>query len=304
MTVVLDTLAAGDLAMVREIVVPVSLQPRCARPVAAVGRAPGRRPSARVGTVPSLAGREPARRRARAGDVEHGRRPAARRSGRAEPTSTPRSCRRPRSSTTRCTCSPNRSPTMPPPSRDSSSSAVPVTVPRRPAPTRPSLVVHLPDNEAGALLTMLEQFATRGVNLSRIESRPIGDELGRYLFSIDAEGHIAEARMAEALMGLHRVCPVVRFLGSYPKADGVPNDVRAGTAERRFRRVRGGGLPTCGLSAGEREPLTRAPRPARGSRAGRSRTGQRSRWSPRSGSRAWSPPVQRDEAACRPRTIG
>lgn len=99
-----------------------------------------------------------------------------------------------------------------------------------PAPTgadKTTLVVHLPDNQAGALLTMLEQFATRGVNLSRIESRPIGDELGRYSFSIDAEGHIREPRIAEALMGLHRVCPVVRFLGSYPKADGVRNDVRA-----------------------------------------------------------------------------
>lgn len=110
-----------------------------------------------------------------------------------------------------------------------------------PPPTgadKTSLVVHLPDNEAGALLTMLEQFATRGVNLSRIESRPIGDELGRYLFSIDAEGHIAESRMTEALMGLHRVCPVVRFLGSYPKADGVPNDVRAGTGGADFEAAR------------------------------------------------------------------
>ena len=98
--------------------------------------------------------------------------------------------------------------------------------------------MHLPDNEAGALLTMLEQFATRGVNLSRIESRPIGDELGRYLFSIDAEGHIAEARMGEALMGLHRMCPVVRFLGSYPKADGVANEVRSGMTGADFAAAR------------------------------------------------------------------
>ena len=110
-----------------------------------------------------------------------------------------------------------------------------------PAPTgadKTTLVVHLPDNEAGALLTMLEQFATRGVNLSRIESRPIGDELGRYLFSIDAEGHLAEARMAEALMGLHRVCPVVRFLGSYPRADGIANEVRPGTSSADFAAAR------------------------------------------------------------------
>ena len=73
-----------------------------------------------------------------------------------------------------------------------------------PAPTgadKTTLLVHLPHNEAGALLTMLEQFSTRGVNLSRIESRPIGDELGRYSFSIDAEGHIMDERMAAVLVG-------------------------------------------------------------------------------------------------------
>jgi prephenate dehydratase len=110
-----------------------------------------------------------------------------------------------------------------------------------PAPTgadKTTLVVHLPSNEAGALLTMLEQFAARGVNLSRIESRPIGDSLGRYSFSIDAEGHIAEERMGEAFMGLHRVCPQVRFLGSYPRADGQAADVHLGTADGDFRTAR------------------------------------------------------------------
>jgi prephenate dehydratase len=110
-----------------------------------------------------------------------------------------------------------------------------------PEPTgsdKTSLVVHLPSNNAGALLEMLEQFAARGVNLSRIESRPIGDLLGRYSFSIDAEGHIAEERVAEALMGLHRVCPHVRFLGSYPRADGAPADVRPGTSDADFAGAR------------------------------------------------------------------
>ncbi len=110
-----------------------------------------------------------------------------------------------------------------------------------PAPTgadKTTLVVHLPSNQAGALLDMLEQFSARGVNLSRIESRPIGDSLGRYSFSIDAEGHIAEERMGEALMGLHRVCPKVRFLGSYPRADGVQADVHVGTADDDFRTAR------------------------------------------------------------------
>ncbi|MCK6211902.1 prephenate dehydratase [Georgenia sp. EYE_87] len=112
---------------------------------------------------------------------------------------------------------------------------------RLPEPTgadKTTLMVHLADNEAGALLNMLEQFATRGVNLSRIESRPIGDSLGRYSFSIDAEGHVAEERLQATLIGLHRVCPTVRFLGSYPRADGQRPHVRPGTYDADFRAAR------------------------------------------------------------------
>ncbi|MBD8059245.1 prephenate dehydratase [Cellulomonas sp. JH27-2] len=110
-----------------------------------------------------------------------------------------------------------------------------------PAPTgadKTTLVVHLPDNEAGALLAMLEQFAARGVNLSRIESRPIGDALGRYSFSLDAEGHVLDERVGEAIMGLRRRCPFVRFLGSYPRADAVAPTVHVGTADADFVEAR------------------------------------------------------------------
>jgi prephenate dehydratase len=110
-----------------------------------------------------------------------------------------------------------------------------------PPPTgadKTTLLVHLPTNQAGALLEMLEQFATRGVNLSRIESRPIGDSFGRYSFSIDAEGHIAEERVAEAFMGLHRVCPHVRFMGSYPRVDDPHGEVRVGTYDADFHAAR------------------------------------------------------------------
>jgi prephenate dehydratase len=82
-----------------------------------------------------------------------------------------------------------------------------------------SLIVELPDDHPGALLEMLEQFATRGINLSLLASRPIGDALGRYRFVIDADGHIQDERMADALMGLRRFSPKVIFLGSYPRAD-------------------------------------------------------------------------------------
>jgi len=82
-----------------------------------------------------------------------------------------------------------------------------------------SLIVELPDDHPGALLEMLEQFATRGINLSLLASRPIGDELGRYRFVIDADGHIEDERMADALLGLRRFSPKVIYLGSYPRAD-------------------------------------------------------------------------------------
>jgi prephenate dehydratase len=111
----------------------------------------------------------------------------------------------------------------------------------RPGPVPPAtgadkttLSVALPDERAGALLELLEQFATRGINLSRIESRPSGDALGRYLFSIDAEAHVAEPRMAEALVGLHRFSPRVRYLGSYPKADALATQLRPGTAAQDY----------------------------------------------------------------------
>lgn len=110
-----------------------------------------------------------------------------------------------------------------------------------PEPTgadKTTLVVHLPSNEAGALLSMLEQFRARGVNLSRIESRPIGDALGRYSFSIDVEGHIAEQRVGEAIMGLHRTCPHVRYLGSYPRADGRRAQVQRGTGDGEYHGAR------------------------------------------------------------------
>jgi prephenate dehydratase len=82
-----------------------------------------------------------------------------------------------------------------------------------------SLIVELPDDRPGALLEMLEQFSTRGINLSLIESRPVGDELGRYRFVLDADGHIHDERMADALLGIRRFSPRVVFLGSYPRAD-------------------------------------------------------------------------------------
>ena len=93
-----------------------------------------------------------------------------------------------------------------------------------------TMVLFMRENHPGALLEILEQFASRGVDLCRIESRPTRRTLGDYCFSIDAEGHVADARLAEAMMGLYRTCAEVVFLGSYPRADGTEPDVRPGTA--------------------------------------------------------------------------
>jgi prephenate dehydratase len=90
--------------------------------------------------------------------------------------------------------------------------------PARTGADKTSVVAFLADDHPGALMDILGQFAFRGINLTRIESRPTGDGIGRYCFFIDCEGHVAQARVGEALMGLRRVCSAVRFLGSYPEA--------------------------------------------------------------------------------------
>jgi len=115
---------------------------------------------------------------------------------------------------------------------------VAVSLPGPPAPPtgadRTSVVAFLAEDHPGALMEILSQFAVRSVNLTRIESRPTGEGLGRYCFSIDCEGHVAEARVGEALMGLRRVCSEVRFLGSYPRGDGGRTTAGPGTADADF----------------------------------------------------------------------
>lgn len=102
---------------------------------------------------------------------------------------------------------------------------------RLPEPTgadKTTLVAYMYADHSGALLEILEQFSMRGVNLTRIESRPTKKTFGEYCFSIDAEGHIGEPRMRGTLKGLHRVCREVTFLGSYPRADQVRPKIARG----------------------------------------------------------------------------
>ena len=83
---------------------------------------------------------------------------------------------------------------------------------------RTSLAVFIAIDHAGALLEILNEFAKYQVNLSFIQSRPTGSQLGHYHFIIDAEGHIEDKPVSAALAGLKQICEDIRFLGSYPQA--------------------------------------------------------------------------------------
>ncbi|MGH8961716.1 MAG: prephenate dehydratase [Jatrophihabitantaceae bacterium] len=104
---------------------------------------------------------------------------------------------------------------------------------------RTTLVAYLRENHSGALLEILTEFASRAVNLTRIESRPTKGRIGQYCFSVDCEGHIDEERVGDAIAALHRVCADVRYLGSYPRRDGVQGPVPTGRSDADFTGSRG-----------------------------------------------------------------
>ena len=115
----------------------------------------------------------------------------------------------------------------------------------RPVPPQPrtgndrtTVVAYLRTDHAGALLELLSEFATRGINLTRIESRPTKSTIGDYCFSIDCEGHIDDERVGDAIAALHRVCADVRYLGSYPRRDGEQGGVLLGRQDHDFTGAR------------------------------------------------------------------
>ncbi len=100
-----------------------------------------------------------------------------------------------------------------------------------PAPSghdKTSIVCFQREDRPGSLLSILQEFAARSINLVRLESRPTKQGLGRYCFVIDAEGHIADELLADALRNLRAKHGGVKFMGSYPAATS-----EAGTARRR-----------------------------------------------------------------------
>ena len=68
----------------------------------------------------------------------------------------------------------------------------------------------------GALVEALQEFSSRDINLTRIESRPLRSELGRYMFFCDLEGAATDRAVSEAIAALREKAESVRVLGSYP----------------------------------------------------------------------------------------
>lgn len=90
-----------------------------------------------------------------------------------------------------------------------------------PPPTgwdKTSVVVFIEENRPGALLQLLEIFAERDLNLTKIESRPTKAELGEYCFFLDVEGHVADERVGDALAATKRTHRDVKILGCYRRS--------------------------------------------------------------------------------------
>ncbi len=107
---------------------------------------------------------------------------------------------------------------------------------RVPAPTghdRTALVVYQRADQPGSLISILQEFAARRLNLSNLISRPTkSGGLGDYCFIVFAEGHIADDLMADTMRALHAKQGAVKFFGSWPRADARAHDAREHADER------------------------------------------------------------------------
>lgn len=90
-----------------------------------------------------------------------------------------------------------------------------------PVPTgndKTSIIIYLEKNRPGALYEILGEFANKGIDLTKIESRPTKKVLGDYLFYIDIKGHIEEKLIKDTLDIIKRKVGMLKILGSYPIA--------------------------------------------------------------------------------------
>jgi prephenate dehydratase len=98
-----------------------------------------------------------------------------------------------------------------------------------------SMVVFFGEDRPGLLLRTLDEFALRGINLTKIESRPTKQALGEYCIFIDCAGHLTEARVGEALRSVHRHVADLRILGSFPRADQVREAAAPADSDAAYR---------------------------------------------------------------------
>lgn len=106
-----------------------------------------------------------------------------------------------------------------------------------PTPTghdKTSIVVFQRTDRPGSLLAILQEFAARSINLTKLESRPTKKALGDYCFVMDLEGHIAEELVADCLRDLKSKVADVKYLGSYPAA-GDHGPARRAEADAAWR---------------------------------------------------------------------
>ena len=94
-----------------------------------------------------------------------------------------------------------------------------------------SLVVFQRADAPGSLLAILQEFAARSINLTKLESRPTKRGLGDYCFLIDLEGHVSDELVADCLRALKIKQADVKFLGSYPAAGERGHEVRREAVE-------------------------------------------------------------------------
>ncbi|HRE03205.1 MAG TPA: ACT domain-containing protein, partial [Ilumatobacteraceae bacterium] len=107
-------------------------------------------------------------------------------------------------------------------------------VPARTGHDRTALVVYQRADEPGSLISILQEFAARRINLNNLISRPTKQGgLGDYCFIAYADGHIADELVADVLRSLHAKQGAVKFLGSYPVAgDHAAHSAREHADER------------------------------------------------------------------------
>jgi prephenate dehydratase len=108
-------------------------------------------------------------------------------------------------------------------SRDAVTRFARVALPGPPPPVtgndRSSMVISV-TNEPGTLVAVLTEFDSRGINMVRLESRPTRSVMGEYYFLIDVDGHLSDPSMADLVAALIRRKALLRWLGSYPRAQG------------------------------------------------------------------------------------